>query len=140
MQSSKVRWESIGLPCLGVGTIEPLGVRIVTIDIDSNIPGSIRCEVAQRSGIIADERNDNTSLPVLLLNILKVDRVWKLDHACGGISILVLGLQENDGAAVRDLGFSNDAADGLYVAGNDDVEPDTNHEGRENAYRSVARR
>lgn len=62
-----------------------------------------RCIMARWSGIIVDKRHDNTSRSSRVHHILHVLGVELL--AIGETGVFVLGLVQDDGTAIGDLGF-----------------------------------
>jgi hypothetical protein len=55
--------------------------------------------------IIANKRDHDTSIPVLIFDSFEINRVgeWRVPRR-----VLILGLQENDWATICDLSFGND--------------------------------
>lgn len=105
MEGEIVCRQGIVRPCVRICAVEPQRVAIVAIDIDCS--GPTRGKVTVGVCVVADERDNNTGIADLLLNIAKVGRVGELDtRDCLGV--FVLGLDENDRSAVSDLCFGDD--------------------------------
>lgn len=77
----------------------------MTVDIHLTFPRP-RGIVSTSRCVVAEHRYDDASLASLVNNILEVVRVREL-FAVDGPSVLVLGLVEDDGSAVGNLGFGN---------------------------------
>lgn len=71
---------------------------------------SSRGVVATGIRVVVHERHHNTCVPSLVLDVLHVDWVWECDIS-NGPRVFVLGLIEDDRAAIRDLSVSNDFVD-----------------------------
>jgi hypothetical protein len=63
----------------------------MTIDINSSL-ASARSIVPTSPGIIADQRDDDTSIACLVLHILHVGSIWEIFVSTAGTAVLVLGL------------------------------------------------
>jgi hypothetical protein len=83
-------------------TVEPVRVRIIPPNVHRSI-------TSRRASIVERDRHRDihiTERSQELLLVIKVLGVW-----LGEAGVLVLGLDENDGPAVRDLVFGNNFAD-----------------------------
>ena len=70
----------------------------MSVDVDTS--GRARREVSVRVCIVAEERNDNTCVSILILDVSEVDRVRELWHHT--LTVFVLRLQQNDWTSVGD--------------------------------------
>ena len=70
-----------------------------------------------RIRIVTDERHNDAGVSELLLDVAEIGRVGEFD-ARDGLRVLILRLDENDWAAIRDLSFRDDLAHTACIAGN----------------------
>lgn len=70
--------------------------------------------MAARTGVVADERDDNAALASLVDDILEILGVG--ERLAVTEAVFVLRLVENDGSTVGDLSLGNNAADICHVA------------------------
>lgn len=67
-------------------------------------------KVAGRSRIIADERDNNSGVAILLLNVVKVLVVGEFNTRLG-LRVFILWLKKDDRASICDLGLCYDWCD-----------------------------
>lgn len=92
----------------------------MTIDIDRCIsPGRIN---TVRPGNIIDERHNDSKFSELPHKVVHIVSIRKFD-SFPARRVLILRLEKNDRAAVRDLSFSDNLGDGLDVACADRLGP-----------------
>lgn len=111
----EVRGQRAWGPDVGVGAVESLWIGVMAVNIDIAYSAITGGEVAIWTGVIADERNDDASLSILVLDGLHVLVVWKF-HTRDSLGVFILGLQEDDRAAIRDLRLCDDLANRLHVS------------------------
>lgn len=78
----------------------------MSVDVDLTFTSS-RGIVTTSIGIIANQRNHNSGLVGLILNILHVRSIGEVVHSAASARVFILGLVENDWSSLRDLGFGN---------------------------------
>ena len=91
MAGVEIRREIATRPSRRIGAIKAQGITVMTIDVDrtSTRTGSI---MATSPGIVTDERNDNSGLTSMILDVLHVGTVREVLNATAGTGVLVLGL------------------------------------------------
>lgn len=109
---SERRWQCIVGPIAGIGTVHAQGIGIMSIDIDWRI--CARCINAVRPGCIIDERNFDPEVSKLLHETIHVLRVRECYIICA-LRILILWLEQNYGASVRNLRLCYDRRDRFDV-------------------------
>lgn len=115
MESFPVSGQLAIRPSVRIGAIESERVSIMAVNIDLRSPVGARGEVSLGRGIVIDVWHNDTCVPELLLNDSPIVLVGEFD-VVGGTGVLVLGLEENDGAAVGDLGLGDNLSDRAGVA------------------------
>ena len=103
-------------PSVWVGAVKAKRVAIVAVDIDLRGPVGARSKVSLRRSVVVDVGDDNASVAELLLDNGPVALVGEL-NAIDSARVLVLRLEEDDRAAVGDLGLGDDLTNVLDVAG-----------------------
>lgn len=91
MVGAEICGKIVTRPSRRIGAIKAQGIAVMTIDVDrtSTRTGSI---MATSPGIVADERNDNSGLTSMILDVLHVGTVREALNATAGPGVLVLGL------------------------------------------------
>lgn len=118
MQNLPIPRKPIRGPRCWVRAIVPHRVRIDAIDVDAS-EACAGSPVAVGFVVVVDQRNDDSGVAKLLLDecyVLAVELLGKLCRVFAWLGcVFVFGLDENYGAAVRDLSVCYDLTKGCEI-------------------------
>lgn len=117
MAGVEVRGKIAARPSRRIAAIKAKGIAIMAINVDRALTRSGGI-MASSPSIVAYEWHDDSGLTSMILNVLHVGTVREVIIAAASAGVLVLGLIQNDWAAISDLCLCNGCSNVGGVAKN----------------------